>query len=203
MKAAASSRPGEEEWRFGRVALTLGLVSLEGLQQALDAQEELRAAGIRTLLGDVMLDLELIDEEQCERALTRQDRLLHEAGLVGRVRGAPTVGWLVAGMVPALCHMPPSGVLAWSGAMLLGLAVSPPSALRWVGLGWITTIVAPLSSPIAIACSGAFLRGWRMNVGAALLGPAFVLVPFPAALHQAGALFLLAAVALALFGRNR
>jgi hypothetical protein len=102
MTADDRTRPAEEELHLGRVALNLGLVGPDELQLALDAQEELKAAGIHTLIGDVMLDLRLITAEQRERALTEQDRLLHQAGLLGRVRGAPTVGWLVAALVPAM-----------------------------------------------------------------------------------------------------
>ncbi|MCP3917157.1 MAG: hypothetical protein GY711_16535 [bacterium] len=203
MKPVDHPGPGGEEWRFGKVALKLGLVSPEELQEAVDAQEELRAAGIDTLIGDAMLDLRLITAEQCEQALAEQDRLFRLAGLVGRARGAPTVGWLVAGMIPALCHMPPSGVLAWSGAILLGFALSHGGALRWVGLGWLTSVVAPVLHPAAIAGSGSLLRGWRTHAGAALLGAALGLVPLPGVMHQAGPLFLLAAGALALSGRGR
>jgi hypothetical protein len=179
------------------VALNLGMVSREELQLALDAQEELRASGIHTLIGDVMLDLELITAAQCERALAEQDHLLREAGLLERVRGAPTIGWLVAGMVPALAQLPPSSVLAWSGTILLGLALAHGSALRWVGLGWITAVVVPGSNVAAIAGSGSLLRGWQMQVGAALLGGALGLIPLPGTLHQAGALLLIAAIVLA------
>ena len=203
MKQFDQHQLGQEEWHFGRIALRAGLVNKEDLQQAIDAQVELQAAGIQALLGDVMLDLGLLTAEQCEQILTLQDQLLHEAGLVGRVRGAPTVGWLVAGMVPVLSHMSPGGVLAWSGAMLLGVAFPNSTALRWVGFGWLTSVVAPVIGPIAIAGSGSLLNDWRMNVGAALLGPAFMLVPFPATLHQAGPLLLIAAVAMALFSRGR
>lgn len=203
MKTVHRPRAGEEEWRFGRVALELALVRPEELQQALDAQEELRAAGVHTLIGDVMVDLGLITEAQCELALAEQDRVLRRLGLVGKARGAPTVGWLVAGVTPALCHMPPSGVLAWSGTILLGLALTRTSAVRWVGLGWIAAVVAPGSSPIAIAASGSLLRGWRMHVGAAILGAGLGLVELPGQLRQAGPLLLIAALALALAGRGR
>jgi hypothetical protein len=201
MTADDRTRPAEEELHLGRVALNLGLVGPDELQLALDAQEELKAAGIHTLIGDVMLDLRLITAEQRERALTEQDRLLHQAGLLGKVRGAPTVGWLVAALVPALSQMPPSAVLAWSGAILLGLALAPSSPLRWVGLGWITAVVAPGSNPAAIAGSGSLLHGWRMHLGTVLLGAAVGLLPFPGVLQQAGPLLLVAAAGLALFRR--
>jgi hypothetical protein len=203
MNAKDYSRPGEEAWHFGTVTLKLGLIGPEDLQQALDRQEELRAAGIHTLIGDVMLDLSLITAEQCEQALKEQDRLLHMAGLLGRVRDTPTVGWLVAGLMPALCHMPPSGVLAWSGAILLGLALAHSGAWRWVGLGWLTAIIAPVLNPAAIAGSGSLLRGWRMHVGAALLGGTLGLAPIPGTLRQTGPLLLMAAIAIALFRKVR
>lgn len=192
-------RPADEELHFGRVALNLGLVGPEELQLALDVQEELKAAGIHTLIGDVMLDLRLITAKQCERALTEQDRLLHQAGLMGRVRGAPSVGWLVAALVPALSHMSTSAVLAWSGAILVGLALTHSSPLRWVGLGWITAVIAPGSNPAAIAGSGSLLHGWKMYVGTVLLGGAVGLLPLPGTLQQAGPLLLIAGVGLALF----
>lgn len=199
MTAGERSRPAEDELHFGRVSLHLGLVGPEELQQALDAQEELKAAGIHTLIGDVMLDLRLITAEQCEWALVEQDRLLQRAGLLGRVRGAPSVGWLVAALVPALSHLPPSAVFAWSGAMLIGFTLAHTSPLRWVGLGWITTVIVPGSSPIAIAASGSLLHGWKMQLGAILLGTFLSLLPLPGILLQAGPLLLLAAAGLALF----
>lgn len=199
MTAGERSRPAEEELHFGRVTLRLGLVGPEELQQALDAQEELKAAGVHTLIGDVMLDLRLITAEQCERALIEQDHLLQRAGLLGRVRGAPTAGWLIAAMVPALSHLPPSAVLAWSGAMLVGFALAHTSPLRWVGLGWITTVIVPGVSPTAIAASGSLIHGWRMHLGAILLGILLSLLPLPGILLQAGPLLLLAAAGLALF----
>jgi len=203
MTAGDRSRPAVAELHFGRVALNLGLVGPEELQLALDAQEELKAAGIHTLIGDVMLDLRFITAEQCEQALAEQDRLLHRAGLLGRVRGAPTVGWLVAALVPALSHMPSSAVLAWSGAILLGFALTHTSPLRWVGLGWIAAVVVPGSNPAAIAGSGSLLYGWRMHLGTVLLGGAVGLLPLPGVLQQAGPLLLAAAAGLALFRRVR
>ncbi len=106
-------------------------------------------------------------------------------------------------MVPALSHLPPSGVIAWVGAILLGLALAQSSALRWVGVGWITAIIVPTSNPVVIAGAGSLLRGWRMHVGAALLGGTLGLIPLPETLHQAGPLLLLAAIALAVFERKR
>jgi hypothetical protein len=203
MTSVDRSGAKEESLHFGRVVLSLGFVSSEQLQQALDAQEELEAAGVHAVLGDVMLDQQLITAAECDVALREQERLLRMAGLLGRVRGEPSIGWLVAGMVPALSHMPPSGVIAWVGAILLGLALTQSSALRWVGVGWITTVVAPVSIPAAIAGAGSLLRGWRMHVGAALLGGALGLIPVPEALHQAGPLLLFSAIALAVFRRVR
>jgi hypothetical protein len=197
------SRATEESWHFGRVVLSLGFISPEQLQEALDAHEELKASGVHALIGDVMLDLQLITAAECGVALKEQDRLLRAAGLLGGVRGAPSLGWLVAGMVPVLSHLPPSGVIAWVGAILLGLALGQSSALRWVGVGWITAVIVPVSNPAVIAGAGSLLRGWRMHVGAALLGGTLGLIPLPETLHQAGPLLLLAAIALAVFGRKR
>ena len=197
------SQPAEGELHFGKIALKLGLVSSEQLQMTLDAQEELKAAGVHTLIGDVMRDLELITSEQCEQALTEQDHRLRIAGLRGRVRGAPTVGWVVAGMVPVLGHMPPVGVLAWSGAILLGIALAHTGGLRWVGLAWITSVAVPTSTPAAIAGSGSLLGSSRMHVGAVLLGGTLGLLPLPETLHHAGPLLLTAAAFLAFFPRVR
>ena len=198
--SSASTEP-ENDWHFGAVVLKLGFVTEEQLQEALDAQEELRAGAIQTLLADELLDLELIDREQCERALSEQDRLLRHAGLRGQVRGAPTVGWLVAGMVPFLCHLSPLAVLAWCGALLVGVALTEGSNARWVGVGWITSVLVPEASPSIVASSGSQLRGWRMPVGAVLLGPALALAPFHGPLRQAGAVLIVAALVLALARR--
>ncbi len=184
---------------FGRVALNLGLITQDELERMLGAREELRAAGIDTLIGDVMMDCQLLTPAQCEQVLTEQDRLLRMAGLLGRVRAAPTIGLLVAGMVPVLSHMSLSGVLAWSGAILIGFALSNHSPWRWVGIGWIATVIAPGISMATIAGSGSLLHGWRKHVGAALLGAVLTLLPLPGTLHQAGPLLLIAAAALALF----
>ena len=199
MSVPGHSIPAEEEMHFGRVALNLGLVTEEELERALGAREELQAAGIDTLIGDVMLDRRLLTPVQCEQILAEQDRLLREAGLLGRVRAAPTIGLLVAGMVPVLSHMSVSGVLTWSGALLIGFALSNRNPWRWVGIGWIATVIAPGTSMASIAGSGRLLHGWRRPLGAVLLGAALALLPLPETLHQAGPLFLLAAVVLAVF----
>ncbi len=195
--------PAEKEMHFGKVALNLGLVTREELERALGAREELRAAGIDTLIGDVMLDRQLLTPMQCEQVLAQQDRLLREAGLLGRVRAAPTIGLLVAGMVPVISQMSPSGVLAWSGALLIGFALSNRSPWRWVGIGWLATVIAPGINLASIAGSGSLLHGWRRPVGAILLGAGLALLPLPEALHQAGPLFLIAAAVLALFRQVR
>jgi hypothetical protein len=203
MMVADHNRPAEQEMHFGKVALNLGLVTEEELERALGAREELRAAGIDTLIGDVMLDRQLLTPEQCEQILAEQDRLLRKAGLLGRVRAAPTIGLLVAGLVPVLSQMPPSGVLTWSGALLIGFALSNRSPWRWVGFGWLASVIAPGISPATIAGSGSLLHGWRRPVGAILLGAALALLPLPEALHQAGPLFLIAAAVLALLRKVR
>ena len=199
MNVPEHNMPAEQEMHFGKVALNLGLVTREELERALGAREELRAAGIDTLIGDVMLDRQLLTPAQCEQILAEQDRLLREAGMLGRVRAAPTIGLLVAGMIPVLSQMPPSGVLAWSGALLIGFALSNRSPWRWVGFAWLATVIAPGISLATIAGSGSLLHGWRRPVGAILLGAALALLPLPETLHQAGPLFLIAAVVLALF----
>jgi hypothetical protein len=201
MSVANRSKPVEEDLHFGKVALNLGVVSQEEIEDVLGAREELRASGIEALTGDVMMDLRLITPRQCEQVFAEQDRLLRAAGLSGRVRAAPTIAALVAGMVPVLHHMPASGVLAWSGAILLGLALAGSSAWRWVGLGWITAVLAPTANTATIAGSGSLLRGWRMHISAVALGAALASFPLPAALHQAGSLFLIAAAVLALIRR--
>jgi hypothetical protein len=203
MSVPNPSMPANEEMHFGRVALKLGLITEEELEQALGTREELRAAGVDTLIGDVMLDRQLLTPAQCEQILAEQDRLLRKAGLLGRVRAAPTIGLLVAGMVPVLSHMPPSGVLTWSGALLIGFALSNRSPWRWVGIGWIATTFAPGISMASIAGSGSLLHGWRRPLGAVLLGAALALLPLPGTLHQAGPLFLIAAAVLAVFRKIR
>ena len=92
-----------------------------------------------------------------------------------------------------------SEVLTWSGALLIGFALSNRSPWRWVGIGWIATVIAPGASLASIAGSGSLLHGWRRPVGAVVLGAAVALLPLPETLHQAGPLFLVAAVVLALF----
>ncbi|MCP4048066.1 MAG: hypothetical protein GY746_00900 [Gammaproteobacteria bacterium] len=188
-----------EEMHFGRVALNLGFITEEELERALGAREELHAAGVDTLIGDIMLDRQLLTSAQCEQILTEQDRLLREAGLLSRVRAAPTIGLVVAGMVPVLSHMSLSSVLTWSGALLIGFAISNRSPWRWVGIGWLASIIAPGTSMASIGSSGSLLHGWRRPLGAVLLGTCLALIPLPETLHQAGPLFLLAAVVLALF----
>ena len=187
------------DMHFGKVAFNLGFITREELEQALGAREELHAAGVDTLIGDIMLDRQLLTAEQCEQVLAEQDHLLREAGMLGRVRAAPTIGLLVAGMVPVLSHMSLSSVLTWSGALLIGFALSNRNPWRWVGLGWLTSIIAPGTSIASIGGSGSLLHGWRRPLGAVLLGACLALIPLPETLHQAGPLFLIAAVVLALF----
>ena len=65
--------------RLGDYLLKEGLITAESLQQALDYQKELRAAGKMILLGQALLVLGLIDGNLLDQAIKRQILDLHTA----------------------------------------------------------------------------------------------------------------------------
>jgi hypothetical protein len=193
----------DQPWLFGNVAVALELVTLEQLQEAVDAQEQLHASGVHTLIGDVMQDLELIDADQCARALVEQDRLLRAAGLRGADRSPPHIGWLIAAFTPALAALPFEAALAWAGALLVGLAVAQAQPLRWVALGWITSTLVPGPHLAAVAASGSLQERTHTVLMTVILGVALAWLPLPGTLRQAGPLLLLGGLLLLLMPRSR
>ncbi len=58
--------------RTGEYLLQRGFISREQLQQALDAQRQLQEAGQRPLIGQILIDLGMIDRSTLDQAITEQ-----------------------------------------------------------------------------------------------------------------------------------
>lgn len=65
--------------RLGDSLIEKGLLTAEGLKQALAYQQEKRSAGERVLLGQALVDLGLIDRPKLDAAVTEQIAQLQEA----------------------------------------------------------------------------------------------------------------------------
>lgn len=65
--------------RLGDSLIEKGLLTAEGLKQALVYQQEKRSAGERVLLGQALVDLGLIDRPKLDAAVTEQIAQLQEA----------------------------------------------------------------------------------------------------------------------------
>ena len=58
--------------RTGEYLVQRGMLTYEQLQQALDAQKSLRAAGQSPLIGQVLIDMGMIDRPTLDQAITEQ-----------------------------------------------------------------------------------------------------------------------------------
>lgn len=77
---AANTTDGAQPHRFGEMAVALSYVTPEQLALALKRQDELRAGGARSRLGETMVIMKLLDEEKVRKVLGEQrKRRLYEA----------------------------------------------------------------------------------------------------------------------------
>ena len=58
---------------FGRLAIKLGYITEEQLKEALEVQRESMASGFRTKLGSILVNLEYMNEVQCQVIISRQN----------------------------------------------------------------------------------------------------------------------------------
>jgi len=72
MNPKASLTPEILVSRTGEYLVQRGMLTYEQLQQALDAQKSLRAAGQSPLIGQVLIDMGMIDRPTLDQAITEQ-----------------------------------------------------------------------------------------------------------------------------------
>jgi len=183
---------------FSSIALELGFVSEAQVAEALALRDELRENGVTAHVSDLLIDAGAITVQQCEQVDLQQDMLLVLSG-IGKARVAQAEGaWVVAGIAPVVAFASFYGVLACAVAVAVGAFVARSFAIRWVALGWVTSVVVPGVPLSTVAASGTVAdQRKRQLYAAATIAASSALLLFDIAITP-GLVFLIAGFALAL-----